>query len=362
MNFLTLEKYMPRLYRSGTSTTLVSSPGRGKSTFIRNMPDVMRNLTGEEWGYASFTAATASQLDLAGFTVPVKDDEGNLISQSTMPMWYQCRDPKTERMTGKYAHHYKYGILNIEEWGQGDIEIKRIGAELLLNKRVGSYQLPEGWVVNASTNYSTDRSGVTKEIDLVINRRKEIHITDDLVSWEHWAMRNNVNPVLIHFTNKHPDIVFSKGVPDKQGPWCTPRSLVLLGKDLDQLLDENGNIPFNDDIQEICRGWISTADTAALTVWLRMGMELPSLSDIVARPNETVVPTPPDVQMMLCYRLGAVVTETNVEPIIEYLNRLPKEFGYIFNKSALARLPKLVNTAAMSKWMMANQSLISAMR
>lgn len=350
MNFLDLETITPALIRSGQSLKLCSDPGRGKSEYSESVPKMMSKLLGKPFGYQTVTMATASPNTLNGFTVPV-EHEGRLVSRSTLPEWMQT-------FNDGFCDQFEHGLLVLEEWGQGEGDTKRAGAELVLNHRIGRHRLPPGWAVWCLSNFASNRSGVTKEFDFIINRWTEIDITDDLAAWEYWALAHGVNPIFIHFVRNYPEVVFSKGVPDKQGPWCTPRSIVRCGKLLTELEDEDGKIPINGATNELATGTIGSAAASQLFSTIKLSHVMPDYNDIIRDPTGTKIPTEPDAKMLVCYQLAHRVTEKTMEPVLAYIERYPKEFAVTFAKSATRRDDTLIDTAAFSKFCVNNQSLL----
>lgn len=356
MHFNALQSVFRALLDSGKSIELKSAPGRGKSTFIEETIERESQRDGFEWGLATCFLATMTPPDLIGYIFKgEREYDGQMIpvSEPTAPLWMFTRE-------GKPLHHYKRGILFLDEYGQGEADVKRASAELLLNQRLGPWSLPEGWSVVAASNREKDRSGVTKSFDFVINRRLEINITDDLKSWEDWAFRAGVDPTFIAFANSNPQIVFADGVPEKQGPWCTPRSLVMAAQTLDQLREDDGKLPVDPIAVELTSGWIGEAAAAQLFATIRLGHEMPALDEIVKNPGKVKVPTKPDAQMLVTYNLAARVEAANASPIIEYMMRLPKEFGVTFAKVACQRMPALVYEPAFEKWAEENATLMTA--
>jgi hypothetical protein len=364
MNFSELRRAMPALLGSGVSIELNSSPGRGKSEFVADTVAAMskRDFDPEKrnngaWGFCSLFLATQTPPDLLGFMFKGSMEyEGRQISVTdpTMPAWMITGN-------GKPVFDYDRGILFLDEFGQGQQDVKAAAAELLLNKRIGKWELPKGWSVIAASNGLKDRSGVTKSLDFVINRRIEIPITDDLQSWEDWAFAHGVEPLFISFANQNPQVVFSDGVPDKQGPWCTPRSLVLLSRALEGMRNEKGQISTDKIAQEIAVGTIGGAATAALMAHVKLGHEMPAFEDIVANPMKAICPKEPAAGILITYNLAARITEKTAGPIIKYMERMPKEFAVTFAKAACRRDPTLVYHDAFSDWSNNNASLMTAL-
>lgn len=352
MHFTDLASRFPAILDSGISVELLSAPGRGKSEFVKQTVSRMGERDGKPWGFATMFLATMTPSDLLGYMVPTKAADGAMSSVFTRPAWMTTVD-------GKDVREYERGILFLDEFGQGEADVKRASAELLLNRQLGPHRLPDGWSVIAASNRASDRSGVTKSFDFVINRRLQIEISDDLNSWEAWAIDNNVDPLFVAFAVQNPHIVFSDGVPEKQGPWCTPRSLVMTSQVLAHLTPEGKQLPTDASAVEIAAGLIGEGAAAQLFAFVRLGQEMPKFEDIVKDPKKVRVSDKPDANMLICYQLAARIDISTAEPVIEYVERLPKEFAVTFAKTACRRDPKLIGTKAFGNWCRTNASLVT---
>lgn len=358
MNLQELDKLMPvYLDTPNLSLELLSSPGLGKSEFVESTVEKMSKRDGEEWGFATAFLATYTPPDLIGYQFKGERNwDGKVVSVTdpTVPLWMVTRH-------GKPVWAYKRGILFLDEFGQAETDVKRSAAELLLNQRIGQWELPRGWTVIAASNRSEDRSGVTKSLDFVINRRLEINITPSVDAWLDWAAVNGVSPIGMAFAKQHPHLVFDGKVPDKQGPWCTPRSLVKADRlfqnfDKAGLLDDRRFGP----IGESLKGLVGEGVAAQFHSFLKLEREMPKWEDIISKPTKCKVPEKPDAQMLICYNLAHRVSVDTVDPVIQYINLLPKEFAVTFATAACRRDMKLVASAPMQKWAQANSSLMAA--
>lgn len=345
MKFSDLEAQFPAIMDSGISVELVSAPGRGKSEFVKGFAK------SRSWGFQTMFLATKSPADLMGY-LAFTDKNGKKISEYAEPEWMRTDD-------GKHVTDYPRGILFLDEYGQGEADTKRASAELLLNRQLGPWKLPDGWSVVAASNRAKDRSGVTKSFDFAINRRLEIHITDDVESWKSWAMRHGVPAEFVAFADSNVHIVFNSDVPKEQGPWCTPRSLVMTARLLDKMRDPQGNLQVTPIATEIASGLIGAGAAGQLMATIQLGLEMPTLDDIVKDPSNVRVPEKPDARMLVAYNLAARITKDNSAAVVTYLERFPKEFAVTFGKSAIARDPKIVNYPAVTQWAMKNASLMT---
>lgn len=351
MELKTLYKDSTAIYMSGMTIYMTSGPGRGKTSMTLSCPAKISADLGKNIGIVTLSGPLLTPVDTVGYLVPVKHPDGRVSSKFTDPFWWVTDE-------GKFLHEYDGGIVFIDEMDKADVDIKKIVGEMALSGRCGPHRLPEGWVVWMAGNRAQDRSGSTKELDHLINRRFEIAITDDLKGWEEWAMRNNVHHTIIAFAVQNPHIVFPESVPEKQGPFCTPRSLVRTGEFLVSLSGD-GPLRTDDRAVEYAAAGIGQAAAAQLFATIRLESELPKIETILANPGSAKIPGAPDAQMLTAYKLAALATGDTLDPIITYIERLPADFGVTFAKSLCTRNPMVVAKPAMLAWTRRNSAIMA---
>lgn len=356
MNLETFEKLSTAIYKSGKSVYLRSRPGRGKTSVIEGaVPKIAQNL-GLELGLVTVSGPNLTPGDTIGFGVPKHSEHnGHQVSEMvfTLPFFWRT-------LEGKMLDEYDGGIIFIDEADKMDVDIKKVVGEMALSGRCGSHRLPPGWVVWMAGNRKEDRSGSTKELDHLINRRCEIDVTDDLQGWERWALREGINPSFIAFAVSNPQIVFDDKLPDVQGPFCTPRSLVACAEMLGNL---EGNttkgINTSPEAVELASGFMGPAAAAQLFATLRLEAELPDISTILTAPANAKLPSKPDAQMLVCYKLAAITDDKNIGPIVQYVERLPTDFAATYAKATIARQPALVASPTIMAWAKRNAALLA---
>jgi hypothetical protein len=178
----------------------------------------------------------------------------------------------------------------------------------------------------------------------------EIDVSDDLESLLQWQTQNGCLPVTVAFTNANPHVVFTDGVPDKQGPWPTPRSIAAADATLRAELELNGELDADYLAEEIA-GEIGQAATAQLMSFIKLDREMPKFENIVRDPEGERIPpeTAPDARMLICYNLAHRVTKETITPVIKYVDRL---------RAACNRLPVLALSPAMQAWSQKHNSLM----
>lgn len=353
MKLTTILEDAVSLYAAGKTIYLKSGPGRGKTTTVLACPQRIASALGKSIGIVTISGPLLTPTDTVGYLVPVKHPDGRVSSKFTDPFWWVTDE-------GKYLHEYDGGIVFIDEMDKADVDIKKIVGEMALSGRCGPHRLPPGWVVWMAGNRSQDRSGSTKELDHLINRRFEVEVTDDLHGWEQWAIKNGVHHTIIAFAVQNPHIVFPEAVPDKQGPFCTPRSLTATGELL-ATLSGNGPLRTDDTAVEWAAAGIGQAAAAQLFATIRLESELPKIESIIAAPDKAKLPGAPDAQMLVAYKLAALAETPTLKPIITYIERLPADFSVTFAKSLCTRNPMFVADPAVLDWTKRNSSIMATM-
>lgn len=325
------------------SIELVSPPGVGKSASIHQ---VCKELS-KEWdapvGCKPFFLTTVEPPDVRGFGLPGKDEtDGSLIMQFTKAPWM----PK--------ADDPQYGIVFLDEWGQASGDVKKPAAELLLSGRVGESVLPITWLVVAASNREKDRSGVGKEMAFTENRKCRINIQPNADAWVEWAEHEGVNPWAIAFAKFKPGLVFTSDVPDKSGPFCTPRTLVKVSHLI-------GSLPL-DLFTEAAAGYIGEGTAAEFVAFLRVAEQLPKFEEIVADPKKCRLPEKdrPDAQYATMQMIAHRVDKKSALAAFQYLQRMPKEFQVSGLKAALRRCGEMVQTPEFASWLRENKELVMA--
>lgn len=369
MNLRDAKKELLASAKAGNAVLLKSGSGIGKSQLCRQVFEHMAGENKEEkWGYNVIFAATQTPPDLIGFQFKGERTFGEgtaaktvTITDPSVPLWMISTE-------GKPAWMYDKFFLVIDEYGQGEADVKRAVAEIFLNGGTSPWYLPPGSVRVACTN-SGARYGVTKDFDFCIARRTEIAVTGDVEVWlsdfadKPYIYQGKVwqtLPVVKAWAAIHPEILF-EAEPKEQGPWCNPRALCSLDRYLQMKAEaNNGVIPTDPGTMEIAAGTIGMPATQSLIGHLQFRLELPSYADVVADPDGTPIPTKPDLLMLMAYELAGYAKVEHLAECITYMQRMPKDMAVTFVTALLRRNYKdHINTPAMQGWINKNASLVS---
>jgi hypothetical protein len=348
---------------------LESGPGIGKTDSIFQLAERLSRTLNEPVGIVVSMIAELTGPDMRGFMLPVRGENGAVPrTVFTCPPWMPAADniyvvhidKKNQAVWHDPSLHGVWegdipeiGMLFLDEWGQGDEDVRKPGASLIHKGLVGTYALPSRWRVVAAQNRTSDRSGVQRELMHIVGRRFLLGIDPDLATWLNWADDQTAGLRPHHltraFARKQSDIVFRPTLPDSPEPYASPRTLCMMDRDIRVLRTEDDiehdRLPMSDLARELCASVIGKASAAQFFTHLRFADELPDLADILDEPTKAKVPSGKDAQMICAYMLADVIDDDTAKPVFRYVRRLATEMQ-VLNVAVITGKSDVNNTAA----------------
>ena len=127
------------------------------------------------------------------------------------------------------------GILFFDEVNMAPPAIQGIAQQLILDREVGSYKVPEGWFIWAAGNRKEDHAAVFDMPAPLSNRFFHLEITTGLDEFKNYAIKNEIDDRIISFLNFRPNLLHKI---DRNSPaWPSPRQWVKSHNLLEANLD-----------------------------------------------------------------------------------------------------------------------------
>jgi hypothetical protein len=142
------------------------------------------------------------------------------------------------------GRHGARGILFLDEITSASPTVTAAAYQLILDRRLGDYRVPQGWVIFAAGNRYGDR-GLTYVMPTPLaNRFTHYDIEANLDDWVEWAHTAAIDPKIIAFLRFRPDLLFEFDPAHNPVAFPSPRSweyahraLVKFGDAPELLLD-----------------------------------------------------------------------------------------------------------------------------
>lgn len=146
-------------------------------------------------GYVDVRLLLYSETDLKGIPYP---DEHH-----SKTVWLQNDILPTEEKDGKQ------GILVFDEITSCARSVRTAAYQLLNERRLGEYVLPEGWMIVCLGNGEEDGGDFQGMEGNFANRCSVFNVIPDVESWKLWAYSHNVNPLVTSYVSWRPSDLHS---------------------------------------------------------------------------------------------------------------------------------------------------------
>lgn len=188
---------------------LWGAPGIGKSDIVQQITDSMENAI-----MIDLRLALLEPTDLRGY--PFRNPETNQMEWA----------PPADLPTAEMAEMYDHIVLFLDELNSAPPSVQAAAYQLVLNRRIGQYKLPDNVVIIAAGNRETDR-GVTYRMPAPLaNRFRHVNMTIDFGDWQKWAINNDVHPDVIGYLSYAKQDLFDFDPKTSSQAFATPRSWV----------------------------------------------------------------------------------------------------------------------------------------
>ena len=122
------------------------------------------------------------------------------------------------------ARHGERGILFLDEISSAPPTVTAAAYQLILDRRLGEYRVPDGWAIFAAGNRHGDR-GVSYVMPAPLaNRFTHYEIEAHLDDWVAWAHRAGIDERVIAFLRFRPDLLFDFDPARNPIAFPSPRS------------------------------------------------------------------------------------------------------------------------------------------
>jgi dynein-related subfamily AAA family protein len=182
-------------------------------------------------------------------------------------------------------------LLFIDELNSAVPDVQKAFYSLILDRRLGDYELPEASRVVGAGNRIEDRALVRPMATALSNRMLHVALEPNAEAWLAWGAGAGVHPIVLAFVRARPDRLYEPPPSDATPAYPTPRAWHLLSDSLFTVSDELW--------PALAAGSVGDRAGAEISAFARRALLAPSLED-VADGNATV-PDDPD----LVYFLGA---------------------------------------------------------
>ena len=165
-------------------------------------------------------------------------------------------------------------ILFLDEINAAPQSVQAAAYQLILNRKVGEYELPEGVSIVAAGNRETDKAVTFRMPSALANRFVHFEMMVYFEDWEDWAIRNRISSDVVGFLKAKQNYLFMFDPKSGDKAFATPRSWAFVSQLLDDSMSESLN-------SVMVQGTVGTGVAHEFMQHRRLKGKLPNPRDIL---------------------------------------------------------------------------------
>ena len=318
-----LKESLAKLIDAKLPTFIWGSPGIGKSSIVKQIAKE-KNLE-----FIDLRLSLLDPTDLKG--IPFFDNKNNEA------VWAQPnflpKEPKS------------LGILFLDEINTAPPSVQAAAYQLVLDRKVGDYKLPDGWAIVAAGNSESDRGVVYRMPPPLANRFVHLDMEVNFEDWKSWAYKNSIEPSIIAFLNYDNSKLFNFNPNSNEKSFATPRSWEYVDKILKANINKGSEL-------ELLSGAVGKDAAVSFIAFKKVMHQLPNIEDIL---NGKDIEIKQDSQLLFALISALVAklkdaTKEEIENAIKFSFKLPSEFSVMLIKDMQQNGIEIEDSNAFEEW------------
>jgi hypothetical protein len=147
--------------------------------------------------------------------------------------------PPVDLPNTELAEKYDNIVLFLDELTSGAPSVQAAAYQLVLNRKIGNYNLPDNVVIVAAGNRESDK-GVTYRMPTPLaNRFVHLELKVDFDSWVDWAVVNKIHRDVVGYLTFAKGDLYDFDSKSSSRAFATPRSWTFVSDLIDDRMDAN---------------------------------------------------------------------------------------------------------------------------
>lgn len=294
------KKFVQKAFEKKRPVFLWGAPGIGKS-------ELMQQITEENNGFLiDLRLPLLDPTDIKGY--PYRNPETNSMEWAT----------PAELPTEEFASNYDQVVLFLDELNAAPPAVQASAYQLVLNRRVGQYQLPDNVVVVAAGNRESDKGVTYKMPSPLENRFLHFELEVNFEDWQQWAINNNVNADVIGYLSANKQDLFDFDPKSSSRSFATPRSWTFVS----ELISDNDLV--GDDLLEMVASAVGEGMAVKFMTHKKFAADLPNPVEVlegnITELKVKEISANYALTVSLCYELKEVEKAGDEKKLLKYVD------------------------------------------
>jgi hypothetical protein len=222
------------------------------------------------------------------------------------------------------------GIIFLDEVNLAPPLVQASAYQLILDRRLGTYTVPDGYLLVAAGNRLEDRASVFEMSAPLKNRFGHCQLREPTVEdWTKWAVEHEVDMRIIGFLNFRRTALFQFDPRVKENAFATPRSWEHVSQLIKEIPSENLQL-----LQQLCSTQVGVGTAGEFVTFIRVKDKLHPMDYYLKDPDNCELPnenTQPDLIWALITAFAehykAHTDTKTLQAVIQVLRRMNEEYA-----------------------------------
>jgi hypothetical protein len=246
-----------RAFKNKRPVFLWGPPGIGKS-------ELVAGLTEELGGHMiDLRLGQCEPTDLRG--IPYFDRDRGVMNWA----------PPIELPSQELAKEYPVIVLFLDEMNSAAPAVQGAAYQLILNRRVGTYTLPDNVVMVAAGNRESDKGVSYRMPSPLANRFVHLEVRQDFDSWFQWAVNNNIHQDVVGYISFAKQDLMDFDPKSASRAFATPRSWTFVSE---FLFDTDATDP---ELMDLISGTVGEGLAHKFMAHRKVSSQMPNPTDVL---------------------------------------------------------------------------------
>lgn len=325
---------MEKVLRAGLVTMLTGSPGTSKSSLVSQLAEKFKLKV------IDLRLSQCDPSDLNGF--PTVNSDRTRCGYAPMNTFPIQGDPIPKGYAG--------WLLFLDEFNSAPLSVQSAAYKLVLDKKVGEFNLHKNVAIVAAGNLSTDNAITNRLSTAMQSRLVHLELKMNPQHWLEWAATAGIDYRVQAYINYRPDnlMVFDPNHNDKT--FANPRTWEFLSS----IIKPEAEI--NPELLPLLAGCVGEGSARQFYGFVKVFDDLPQLDTLIKNPLTAQLPNEPSALYAVSGFIAHKINDKNIDSLVQYVERLPVEFQVIALSGAIKNNPALISNAQVKQWVSRNAS------
>jgi MoxR-like ATPase len=204
-----------RCFKTKRPVFLWGPPGIGKSELVANLTE-----------------------ELGGHMIDLRLGQMEPTDIRGIPFFNKNREvmdwaPPVDLPDAEMAAQYPIITLFLDEMNSAAPAVQAAGYQLILNRRIGKYVLPDNVVIVAAGNRESDKGVTYRMPSPLANRFVHLEVRQDFDSWFQWAVNKNIHKDVVGYIGFAKQDLMDFDPKSASRAFATPRSWTFVSQFLE---------------------------------------------------------------------------------------------------------------------------------